>query len=79
MPACDSCLRDTMKVFRGFAGNSSQPLSGTYGAAAGDVNVFCGPGFVGEGGVVGNDGVRAVGMGWSGVVLAGVLVVWSVC
>lgn len=45
-PACDVCLRDTMAVFAQEAGNASLPVSGTYGPAAGLVEMSCGPGFV---------------------------------
>lgn len=45
-PACSQCLIDTMAVFASNAGNSSQPVSKTYGQAASMVEMSCGPGYV---------------------------------
>jgi hypothetical protein len=45
-PTCDKCLSDTMAIFRTSAGNSSQPVSLTYTAAAEQIQINCGPTFV---------------------------------
>ncbi|KAF2756354.1 hypothetical protein EJ05DRAFT_501859 [Pseudovirgaria hyperparasitica] len=45
-PTCNSCLTDTMAVFDVAAANETQPLSKTYVAAAGQINLGCGPSFV---------------------------------
>ncbi|RPB04879.1 hypothetical protein L873DRAFT_1665391 [Choiromyces venosus 120613-1] len=45
-PTCSSCLSQTMAIFASAAGNSSQPLSGTYVPAAEQINLGCGPNFV---------------------------------
>ena len=45
-PTCTQCLKDTMSIFAGSAGNKSQPLRLTYGAASSLINQQCGPGFV---------------------------------
>lgn len=43
---CSQCLRDTMDIFAGSAGNRSQPLRLSYGAASSLINQQCGPNFV---------------------------------
>lgn len=43
---CSRCLQDTMNIFAGSAGNRSQPLRLTYGAASSLINQHCGPNFV---------------------------------
>ncbi|KAL2412708.1 hypothetical protein ABEF95_003122 [Exophiala dermatitidis] len=45
-PSCTQCLRDTMKIFAGYAENKAQPLSRTYLPAATQVDAGCGGGFV---------------------------------
>lgn len=45
-PTCNSCLQNTMAVFDAAAANRSQPVASTYVAAAQQINVNCGPGFV---------------------------------
>jgi hypothetical protein len=45
-PTCDSCLQNTMAVFDAAAASRSQPVASTYIAAAQQINVNCGPGFV---------------------------------
>jgi hypothetical protein len=45
-PTCNSCLQNTMAVFDAAAANRSQPVASTYVAAAQQINVQCGPGFV---------------------------------
>lgn len=46
-PACTSCLQNTMAVFAEAAGNTSQPLSSDYVGAAEQIQMACGPSFVG--------------------------------
>ena len=45
-PTCNTCLQDTMAIFDAAAANRSQPVASTYVAAAQQINVNCGPGFV---------------------------------
>ncbi|KAI9775267.1 MAG: hypothetical protein M1839_001319 [Geoglossum umbratile] len=45
-PTCNSCLQSTMAIYAAFAGNTTQPLSGTYVSAAQQINIGCGPNFV---------------------------------
>jgi hypothetical protein len=45
-PTCNTCLQNTMAVFDAAAANRSQPVASTYVAAAQQINVKCGPGFV---------------------------------
>jgi hypothetical protein len=45
-PTCNACLQNTMAVFDAAAANRSQPVASTYVAAAQQINVNCGPGFV---------------------------------
>lgn len=45
-PTCDTCLQDTMAIFSSFAGNTTQPISQTYGDAAQQIDIGCGPTFV---------------------------------
>lgn len=45
-PACNACLRNTMSVFALYAGDGVQPLSGTYSAAASQLDGDCGSQFV---------------------------------
>jgi hypothetical protein len=47
-PTCNSCLQDAMAIFSSFAGNSSQPVSKTYNAAAQQIQIGCGNGFVNQ-------------------------------
>ncbi|GAB7358476.1 hypothetical protein MBLNU230_g2540t1 [Neophaeotheca triangularis] len=61
-PACSQCLIDTMAVFASNAGNSSQPVSKTYGQAASMVEMSCGPGYV--------EDIAAVDSGADGLVAA---------
>ncbi|KAK9478509.1 hypothetical protein V1514DRAFT_330883 [Lipomyces japonicus] len=44
--SCSNCSQNIMSVFYKYAGYTSFPLSRTYVAAAEQINVFCGPGFV---------------------------------
>ena len=44
-PTCDKCLQNTMSMFATYAANSSQPLSATYGSAAEQIDMICGPRF----------------------------------
>ncbi len=45
-PTCDACLKDTMAVFEAGTSDRGSGLASTYVAAAMQVNVNCGPGFV---------------------------------
>ncbi len=45
-PTCSQCLKDTMRVFAGYAENVIQPLSNTYLPCAVQVDKGCGNGFV---------------------------------
>lgn len=65
-----------MKGFASYASNSSQPISKTYGGAASDVNMFCGPTFV-ETSVAGGVG-RIEASRWIVLLAAGVLGLWAV-
>ncbi|KAF2399521.1 hypothetical protein EJ06DRAFT_522411 [Trichodelitschia bisporula] len=47
-PTCSNCLKNTMSIFAGAAGNQSQPISHTYRPAAEQINMGCGPGWVQE-------------------------------
>lgn len=46
-PACTTCLQNTMAIFAEAAANSSQPVSEDYVGAAEQVQMTCGPTFVG--------------------------------
>lgn len=46
-PACTSCLQNTMAIFAEAAANTTQPLSKDYVGAAEQVQMTCGPSFVG--------------------------------
>lgn len=45
-PRCTPCLKDTMKIFSGYAEDKAQPLSRTYLPCAGHVDAGCGADFV---------------------------------
>lgn len=45
-PTCNSCLQSAMDTFWTYTSNKTQPISKTYAAAAGVVNIQCGPNFV---------------------------------
>lgn len=45
-PTCNKCLQDAMAIFSSFAGNTTQPISKTYNAAAAQIQIGCGPSFV---------------------------------
>ncbi|KAF2461269.1 hypothetical protein BDY21DRAFT_278223 [Lineolata rhizophorae] len=45
-PTCNDCLQRTMEIFSLQAGNETQPVSQTYGNAAQQINMGCGPEFV---------------------------------
>ena len=45
-PTCSPCVKETMDVFAEAAQNLTSPLSKNYVAAATQVNLGCGPGFV---------------------------------
>ncbi|KAI9727611.1 MAG: hypothetical protein M1834_008051 [Cirrosporium novae-zelandiae] len=47
-PTCNQCLRDTMALYTNYASNGTQPLSGTYNAAALQVDLGCGPTFAND-------------------------------
>jgi len=47
-PTCNSCLRETMNIFRTYAANKTQPLSSTYASAAQQINMACGPNYVAD-------------------------------
>ena len=47
-PTCDSCLKNTMAVFEGATSDRSSIIAGDYVAAAQQINVQCGPGFVNQ-------------------------------
>ncbi|KIW42232.1 uncharacterized protein PV06_05796 [Exophiala oligosperma] len=44
-PDCTQCLRDTMKIFAGYAQDVNQPLSKTYLGCATQIDDTCGSGF----------------------------------
>ncbi len=44
-PTCSQCLRDTMKIFAGYAQDTNQPLSNTYLMCASQIDTGCGAGF----------------------------------
>ncbi|KIW21270.1 hypothetical protein PV08_01850 [Exophiala spinifera] len=44
-PDCTQCLRDTMKIFAGYAQDANQPLSTTYLGCATQIDDKCGSGF----------------------------------
>lgn len=46
-PACTTCLQNTMAVFAEAAANTTQPLNEDYVGAAEQVQMTCGPTFVG--------------------------------
>jgi len=48
VPTCSSCLQQTMAVFQTATANRKQFIAKTYESAAKEINVVCGPGFVGE-------------------------------
>lgn len=45
-PTCDSCLKNTMDIFEAETSDRSSALASVYSAAASQVNVNCGPGYV---------------------------------
>ncbi|KAF2476234.1 uncharacterized protein BDR25DRAFT_210514 [Lindgomyces ingoldianus] len=45
-PTCNTCLQNAMAIFSNFAGNSTQPISKTYNAAAQQIDLSCGPTFI---------------------------------
>ncbi|KAK4225540.1 hypothetical protein QBC38DRAFT_510965 [Podospora fimiseda] len=63
-PSCDYCTKQTMALFQVATGDRRQSLVNTYPAAAKQVNLVCGPGFVNETlaaeVIPGNAGVRGV-------------------
>lgn len=59
-PTCNTCLAETMAIFAQYATNGTQPLSKTYVAAAQQINLVCGEGFVGASIVVKSNGSRSV-------------------
>ena len=46
LPACSSCLKNTMDIFAAAASNTTQPVSVDYVDAAQMFNQNCGPNFV---------------------------------
>jgi hypothetical protein len=68
-----------MAVFEAAGANKSQPVASTYAAAAMQVNVNCGPGFVNASvPVVTSAAATHIGMGsWTGLlVLAACVLAW---
>lgn len=47
-PTCNQCLKQTMGIFATAASNATQPVSQTYGNAAQQINIGCGPDFVND-------------------------------
>jgi len=47
-PTCNQCLQKTMGIFATAASNATQPVSQTYGNAAQQINIGCGPDFVND-------------------------------
>ncbi|PGH23257.1 hypothetical protein AJ80_02673 [Polytolypa hystricis UAMH7299] len=45
-PTCNSCLQATMKSYSQAAKRKNQPITKTYGDAAQQINILCGPSFV---------------------------------
>jgi hypothetical protein len=45
-PTCSPCLRDTMRIFAGYAADAAQPLARTYLGGAGQIDAACGTAFV---------------------------------
>ena len=62
-PTCNTCLQDTMAIFSSFAGNTTQPISQTYGDAAQQIDIGCGPTFVNGTAAPLKGGAGAVGAG----------------
>ncbi len=48
IPACNTCLQQTMAIFQAATANRNQFISNTYESAASQINLVCGPGFAGE-------------------------------
>ncbi|KAL2133891.1 hypothetical protein VTI74DRAFT_1507 [Chaetomium olivicolor] len=48
IPACGSCIRQTMEVYQAATADRRQMIANTYVMAAKQVNTICGPGFVNE-------------------------------
>ncbi|KAK3375477.1 hypothetical protein B0H63DRAFT_280370 [Podospora didyma] len=48
VPACDSCVQQTMNVYQAATANRKQAIAYQYSTAAKQVNTLCGPGFVNE-------------------------------
>ncbi|KAF2816334.1 uncharacterized protein BDZ99DRAFT_376295 [Mytilinidion resinicola] len=62
-PTCSTCLQDTMAIFSSFAGNTTQPISQTYGDAAQQIDVGCGPTFVNQTAAPLKGGAGGIGAG----------------
>lgn len=48
VPVCGACLRDTMALYQVATANRDQPIAYTYGPAARQVDVLCGPAFANQ-------------------------------
>lgn len=48
VPVCGACLRDTMALYQVATANRAQPIAYTYGPAARQVDVLCGPAFANQ-------------------------------
>lgn len=71
-PTCDQCLQDTMNVFAGYAGESSQPLAVTYTPTAFQIDLGCGTMFVNTTVAAAKTGDANSGQrGWSILLAAG--------
>lgn len=65
-PTCGACTKDTMNVFEAATSDRKSAIAGTYGTAAMQVNVQCGPGFVNSSlAAVVNNGAIPVMVGYS--------------
>ena len=65
-PACNACLKGTMGGYQAATADRRQMIANTYSAAAKQVNVICGPGFVNETLVAEVIPSGAVGLGVAG-------------
>ncbi|KAF1991822.1 hypothetical protein K402DRAFT_416350 [Aulographum hederae CBS 113979] len=61
-PTCNKCLKDTMIIFAGSASNATQPISQTYGNAAQQINIGCGPEFVNDNVMVNSGSSTVLGL-----------------
>lgn len=72
-PTCDSCLKNTMAVFESASSDRTSALAYDYVAAAQQINVQCGPGFVNQSLAPATQNLGARGSGVPDVGSVGVL------